>query len=109
MRYFPFVYLIFSLIFSFGRKIDSLLSSMVEFGVSFVYFRWLKKNGEQRGNPTFSVYLLFPNCFKSNHSQNDDIEALHPDEEPPRNGHRPGNDNTETNRSLFVGTPRTIE
>ena len=116
IRMLPFMVLVISLIFALFTTFDDFVSTLFGTTLSYVYIRFIKKNGSRRGFPTFSLRKLIPFFSDDSDEDEDDVPR------PPRNAagigdnferfqYNPGpqrNTRTERRQNLFQGNPRTV-
>jgi membrane associated rhomboid family serine protease len=129
VRLFPFHSLWISAVFALFSPPDDLIATVIGTVLSYVYIRYIKKNGDRRGDPTFVIEKLAPSCGGAEEPS----DPANPDEDremnqrmaaiagvPPeaiegerRNfrldqGGGGGNPRQQTGQNLFQGRPRTI-
>lgn len=126
-RLIPFYSFFIQLIFSLVGTIDGLLTSVFSYILSYLYIRYIKRNGHSRGDPSFSPLKLIPSCCDDNDNDNDDDNgpAIPPmgfgQFQPPNtdegggadrfrynNNNNQRNNNNNQNQNRFQGTPHTI-
>jgi hypothetical protein len=62
IRLLPFYMYCLTLILGFISGPDILLASTFSLLLSYFYIRYIKKNGNTRGDPTFGIWKLLPDC-----------------------------------------------
>jgi hypothetical protein len=62
MRLMPLIGFCISLVLGLFSKPDDLVATTFRTVIAFVYIRWIKKNGNTRGDPAFDVLKLLPAC-----------------------------------------------
>lgn len=89
--------------------------------MSYVYLRFIKKNGNQRGDSSFSFSKLIPNClcFRGNteeetnenppiHQPGNSPQPPPNSPQPPPNSPQPPQNSPQPPPNRFVGRPRSI-
>lgn len=117
VRYLPFYMLCVHLLMSLFTPLDHLLSTIFGFGLTYVYIRHIKRNGNARGDPDFKLSKLFPTCGPSDDPSSDDGNDrggpgfMMPEERHNYEldtGARPAPRQQNTQRNLFQGQARTL-
>lgn len=130
VRLMPFYSFLIQLIFSLIGEVDGILTSIFSMILTYLYIRYIKRNGLSRGDPSFSPLKLIPTCCSDD---NDDDDNNNNDtgvppmgfggfQQPPNidggnnidrfrydnNNNNQRNNNNNQNQNRFQGTPRRI-
>ncbi|OHS95195.1 hypothetical protein TRFO_02127 [Tritrichomonas foetus] len=74
-RTIPFYMFLVTLFMSLIGQCDGLLSSLFGNVLMYLYLRYIKKNGNSRGDPSFSPTKLLPSCDMSTTDDSDDSDG----------------------------------
>lgn len=112
-RKIPFIYFIIQLIFFFAGDFDGLISIIISYFVSYIYFRFIKKKNGIRGDQNFNFSKLLPDCCGGSNPDEEDIEDIvHREEDTGFHPQHFGGNNNQTRQpptnSPFQGHAHTI-
>lgn len=124
VRMIPFYSFVLQLFFALFGQCDSLLTSIFSTMLTYLYIRYIKRNGRIRGDPSFSISKLLPSCGLNNDDGNDDNDDDNDGGSPPMHfGQEPddrmdmnrfrfdnnaNNQNNQNRTNRFQGTPHTL-
>ncbi|KAH0794165.1 hypothetical protein GPJ56_001912 [Histomonas meleagridis] len=112
----PFTILFISLILALFTTFDDFVCTLFGSALSYIYIRFIKKNGNRRGFPSFSLKKLIPFISDNNEEDEEGEQQPHPningiDNNTERFQYNPNqqrNTRTENRHNPFQGNPRTV-